>query len=239
MAAPRKIGVMGGMGPEATVLFMARVIQRTRARDDSDHIPMIVDNNTQIPSRIKRLIENQGEDPVPVLADMARKLEAHGAEALAMPCNTAHNYAAEIQQAVKIPLLNMVDLTARHILAEAGREKPVGILASPAIKITGIYDRAFAALGLRSLYPEDQDRILGAIRAIKMSSTDAGARQVFAEACRELHKRGAGMMLVGCSEFSIIADAVPDGLPAVDSVDVLVESTIEFSIPSAANPKET
>ncbi|MBX3453686.1 amino acid racemase [Ferrovibrio sp.] len=230
MTAPRKIGVLGGMGPEATVMFMARVIQHTKARDDADHIPMIVDNNTQIPSRIKRLIEGQGEDPVPTLAAMARGLEAQGAQALAMPCNTAHNYAAEIQAAVRIPLLNMVELTARQILNTAGAGKPVGILASPAIKITGIYDKAFAALGLRSLYPEDQDRILAAIRAIKASSTDAGAREIFADACRELHRRGAGTMLVGCSEFSIIADAVPDGLPAVDSVDVLVNATIGFAL---------
>lgn len=230
MNKPRRIGILGGMGPEATVQFMARVIQRTSAADDSDHIPMIVDNNTQIPSRIRRLIEGQGADPVPALTEMARKLEAYGAEALAMPCNTAHNYAAEIQQAVRIPLLNMVELTARKILQTIGSAKPVGILASPAIKITGIYDKAFAKLGLQSLYPENQDRLLAAIRALKISGADPMPRQVLAEAGRELQALGAGILLIGCSEFSMIADAAPDGIPAIDSVDVLTEASIAFAL---------
>ena len=87
----RRIGILGGMGPEATVLLMSRIIARTPAADDRDHVPLFVDNNTQVPSRIAALIEGTGEDPGPVLADMARRLEANGAEALAMPCNTAHH----------------------------------------------------------------------------------------------------------------------------------------------------
>lgn len=86
------------MGPEATMLLMARVVAMTAAGDDRDHVPMVIDNNTQVPSRIKALIENTGDDPGPVLASMARKLEAYGAEALAMPCNTAHHYASVIDE---------------------------------------------------------------------------------------------------------------------------------------------
>ncbi len=88
---PRTVGILGGMGPEATVLLMQKVIAAVPARDDSDHVPLIVDQNSQVPSRIRRLIEGVGEDPAPVLAAMARRLEAAGAEALAMPCNTAHH----------------------------------------------------------------------------------------------------------------------------------------------------
>ena len=89
----RTVGILGGMGPEATVLLMQQVIAAVPARDDADHVPLIVDQNRQVPSRIRRLIEGTGEDPRPVLAAMARRLQGRGPQALAMPCNTAHAYA--------------------------------------------------------------------------------------------------------------------------------------------------
>ena len=87
----RRVGILGGMGPQATILLMQKVLAAVPAQDDAGHIPLIVDQNPQVPSRIRRLIEGVGEDPGPVLADMARRLVAGGAEALAMPCNTAHH----------------------------------------------------------------------------------------------------------------------------------------------------
>jgi hypothetical protein len=116
---PRRVGILGGMGPEATVLLMSRLIEATPAADDSDHVPLIVDQNPQVPSRIARLLEGRGADPAPVLADMARRLEATGAEALAMPCNTAHYYAPAIRAAVGIPLIDMIGL--RWTLPPHGR----------------------------------------------------------------------------------------------------------------------
>ena len=96
----RRIGILGGMGPEATVALMQRVIALVPARDDADHVPLIVDQNPQVPSRIAYLIEGRGEDPGPVLIAMARRLETAGAEAIAMPCNTAHHWAGAIAGAV-------------------------------------------------------------------------------------------------------------------------------------------
>ena len=84
----RRVGILGGMGPQATILIMQKLIACVSAEDDSDHIPLIVDQNPQVPSRIAHLIEGMGADPGPVLAGMARRLVAAGAEALAMPCNT-------------------------------------------------------------------------------------------------------------------------------------------------------
>jgi aspartate racemase len=103
----RTVGILGGIGPEATVLLMKRLLKAVEAHDDADHIPLIVHQNPGVPSRIRRLIEGTGEDPGPVLAQMARDLQAAGAEALAMPCNTAHAYAPEIMAATPLPFLDM------------------------------------------------------------------------------------------------------------------------------------
>ena len=93
MSAPRRTGILGGTGPEATVLRMARLITATPAQDDADRIPLIVDTNTRVPSRVAALTEGGGTDPAPVLAAMAKRAEEAGAGALATPCDAAHHHA--------------------------------------------------------------------------------------------------------------------------------------------------
>ena len=218
----RRIGILGGMGPEATVLLMSRVIAMTAAADDSDHVPLLVDNNTQVPSRIKALIEKTGEDPGPVLVEMARRLEAAGVAALAMPCNTAHHYASRIQAAVSVPFLDMIELSAEAVRASRkSRGRRIGILASPAVRITGIFDRAFAARGLEAVYPTDQDALLACIRAVKTNGAHAEARSLLKTAALELHGELADALLVACSELSIVKDVIPSDLATVDTIDVL------------------
>lgn len=229
----RKIGVIGGMGPEATLLFMQRVLDATPARDDGDHIPMLIDNNPQIPSRIRALIDGTGEDPAPVLAAMARGLSDAGAEALVMPCNTAHNYTDAIRAAVSIPFLSMVDLTAAAFARALQPGAKVGILASPAIAMTGLYDRALSAIGLTTLYPGDQGAMLQAIRALKISADDAGAHDTVIAGAQDLIDQGADMLLVGCSEFSLISDSIAALHPTIDSLNVLVDHAIAFSTDAA------
>ncbi|UYV36493.1 aspartate/glutamate racemase family protein [Rhodobacteraceae bacterium D3-12] len=122
----KTIGVLGGMGPEATILMMSRLLAATPASDDADHIPLLVDSNTQVPSRIAHLIEKTGEDPTPALVAMAQRLAAGGAAFLAMPCNTAHSYYPAIAGSVQVPVLNMVELTADAVV----RTSPKGRSAS-------------------------------------------------------------------------------------------------------------
>src|SRR5436190_10023963 len=103
-ASEKIVGVIGGMGPEATVEFMRRLVAAVPAKDDADHLHVIADNNPKIPSRIKALIEGGGEDPAPVLTAMAQRLEAAGADFLVIPCNTAHYYLPQIAASVRIPV---------------------------------------------------------------------------------------------------------------------------------------
>lgn len=233
MSRPRRIGILGGMGPEATVLLMRRIIDAVPAEDDSGHIPLIVDNNTQVPSRIRVLIEGTGEDPGPVLAGMARTLERAGAEALAMPCNTAHHYANAIRHAAAIPFLDMIELSADDALRAAGPGATVGVLGSPALRKIGIFDQALAARRLTAAYPADQDGLLAAIRSIKKEGGTAKSRAALETASASLMDAGARVQLVACTEFSIIADAVTDGVTTIDTLDVLVREIVRFATGSA------
>src|ERR1700744_4565014 len=135
-------GVIGGMGPEATVEFLRRIVAATPADDDADPIHVLVDNNPKIPSRLAAIVEGTGEDPLPTLIGMAKGLEKQGAALLAMPCNTAHYYRPRIAEAVSIPVLDMVALSAAAVPG-----KRVGMLASPAVRKVGLYEERLRAAG--------------------------------------------------------------------------------------------
>jgi len=225
----RRVGILGGMGPEATILLQQKIIAGVVARDDADHIPLIVDQNPQVPSRIRHLIERTGPDPAPVLADMARRLVAGGAEALAMPCNTAHHYAPAIRAAVAVPFLDMIALSAAHAAALAGPGGQIGILASPAVRKVALFEPALARYGLTATYPEDEAAMLAAIRQIKSGGPLAPAETTLRRASDELLARGAAVQMIACTEFSLIAGAVSPEAAVFDTLDQLVAGILSFA----------
>jgi aspartate racemase len=225
----RRVGILGGMGPEATVLLMQRLLKATPARDDADHIPLIVDQNPQVPSRIRHLIEGTGDDPGPVLAAMAQRLLAAGAEALAMPCNTAHHYAPAIRKAVTVPLIDMVALSVAKAAALAGKGGTVGILGSPALRKIGLFDRAFTAAGLTPAYVADEDAMLSTIRLIKSQGATAGAKAALLAASDALLSRGATVQMIACTEFSLVHGPTTPGARAFDTLDLLVGGILDFA----------
>lgn len=225
----RRIGILGGMGPDATVLLMQKVIAARSAADDADHIPLIVHQNPQVPSRIKALIEGTGENPGPVLADMARDLERAGAEALAMPCNTAHAYAPDLRAASGLPFLDMIEATAADLYsAGAGR---VGMLASPAVRRAGVFNSAFTNKGLEPVWVEDEDALLGVIRAVKAGRKGAGETAELDRLARGLvDRQGCDHLAVACTELSILRPDLGADLPLTDTLDCLVARIVAFSI---------
>lgn len=219
----KPVGILGGMGPDATVLLMQKVLRAVPAKDDADHIPLIVHQNPAVPSRIAALIDGTGADPAPVLAQMARDLRAAGAMALAMPCNTAHHYAAAIRAATDLPFLNMLELTAQH-LAQIGTTR-IGMLASPAVRITGVFDAAFAEWGLMQVYPADDTPVLDLIRAVKAGQVlDADALRAPALA---LLDQGADHILIACTELSLYTDDLGGDLAWSDSLDCLTRAIVQ------------
>lgn len=233
----RRVGILGGMGPEATILIMQKLLACVRAQDDADHLPLIVDQNPQVPSRIRHLIEGTGEDPAPVLADMARRLVAGGAEALAMPCNTAHHYAPAIRQAVSVPFLDMVALSAEHAASLVKAGGKVGILASPAVRMVGLFDAALAPFGLTAIHAQGEAAMLAAIRQIKAEGPQSAARETLHGASKDLAGRGASVQLVACTEFSLIADSVAQGAETFDTLDLLVGAIRDFATAGVAPKK--
>lgn len=208
-----------------------RVLRATPAKDDADHIRMIVDNNPRVPSRIKALIEGSGESPVPCLQEMARKLAAYGAEILAIPCNTAHTYFEEIQSAVPIPVLHMIDLTAEKVRAANPGLKRTGVLASRAVIINDLYTRAFRRHGIQTLYPapETEERLMEAIKTVKTGQYGPQEQEALRRAADELAARGAEVLIVACTELSLLTAALHPAIPLVDTAQVLAEGIVRIA----------
>ena len=226
------VGIIGGMGPEATVDLMRRIIARTPASDDQDHVHLLVESNPKIPSRIAHLIEGTGADPTPELVRIARNLEAAGATLLAMPCNTAHDYATAIRAAVSIPLLDMVALSAARLQALAPGAR-VGLLASTAVQRTGLYAAALAPLGLTLVPAERQDALMALIRGVKRGATGDAALQALRSFVDELAAR-ADVVLIACTELSVLAAELRPAVPLLDSLDVLTDAILEATLPRRA-----
>lgn len=228
----RTVGILGGMGPQATVLLMQKIISVIPARDDADHLPLIVDQNPQVPSRIRHLLEGGTDDPGRVLAAMARRLQAAGALALAMPCNTAHYYAPQIKAAAKVPFIDMVHLSVAHAQLLAGKGGRIGILASPAVRQVGLFDAACATAGLTTAYARDEGAMLAAIRAIKAGGDLGQARATLLAASADLLADGCTVQMIACTEFSLIADAVAASASCFDTLDELVLGIVAFATDS-------
>lgn len=220
------IGILGGMGSAATIDLMRRVMEATPASDDADHIHLLVDQNPKVPSRIDALIHRTGQSPADELVRMARGLEAQGATTLAIACNTAHGYADEIVRAVAIPLLDMVQLTAEAV---ANRDLPsgtAGMLASTAVLDLCLYEKAFKDLNIKTLYPEQQAEVLRIIRDVKAHGATGRLRREFNDVARALAGRGVDLIVIACTELSLLTDGLDSNIAVIDALDVLVKAIV-------------
>lgn len=225
----KTVGILGGMGPAATVLLMQKIMAATAAQSDADHLPLLVDQNTQVPSRLRHLLDHKGDDPGPVLAAMAARLQVAGADAIAMPCNTAHHFGPAIRAAISVPFLDMVALSVAEAVRLAGSGGTVGILASPAVRRVGLFDVVFARKGLTPVYALDENATLAAIRSLKADGPNDGARTKLAAASADLLAQGASVQMIACTEFSLIPQAVAPDVISFDTLDQLVQAIIAFA----------
>lgn len=226
------IGIIGGMGPAATVDLMQRIIDNTPADDDCDHLHLLVDNNPNIPSRIAALIDKTGLSPAPVMMEMALGLQKQGADVLAIPCNTAHFYHKEVAKAVSIPILNMIDLSANHIKTTYPSYKKVGLLASTALLITKLYEPYCEKHGLELVYPapEDQDKVMNLIKAVKSNQHQPQHVEDYLAVTNNLRVQGADCLLVACTELSVIGFERAPALPHLDALDILVKEIVRIGL---------
>lgn len=229
MSAPTKaIGVIGGMGPAATLDFFERILKRTKASRDEDHLRVIIDNNTKVPSR-DAASKGEGPSPGAALAATARGLQNSGADFIVMACNTAHAYEAEIRAAITVPFLSMIDETVAAV-ADLRPER-VGLLAADPCLRANLYQETFrkAGLNLVLLPPDSQRTLQELINRIKSGDTGDAVRRSMATLAKKLEAQGAEVIVAGCTEVPIVLTADDLDSELINSTDVLVEKAIVFA----------
>lgn len=227
----RVVGVIGGLGPEATLDFFAKVIALTPATTDQDHLHLIINNNPKVPNR-NEAVAGTGPSAGPALAASAATLERAGAEFLVMVCNAAHAFAADIRAAVSIPLVSIIDETVREARQQTPALTRVGVLASSGCLDAALYQEAFAAHQIAVLVPEAAARaqFMALLYAIKSGDKGPAIRQGMQQLADGLIKQGAEQIIAGCTEVPLVLSEADISVPLVNSTDMLVKATIELAL---------
>jgi aspartate racemase len=222
------VGILGGVGPMATVYFMQRVLEMTDAGRDQDHVDMLVWNHASIPDRTAYIVGDSDESPGPVMAEDARQLERAGAKFIALPCNTAQAFQDEVAAAVDIPVIDIVSVTVEAAQAAVPGLTTLGILATDGTLRAQTYHRAAEAAGLAPITPDDV--VQKDVMSMIYDGVKAGMpveRERFDAAVDHLRAKGAGAIVLGCTELSILqTDLRVDEPDVVDSLDALAARTV-------------
>jgi aspartate racemase len=221
------IGVLGGMGPEATIEFFSRIVRRTQAPTEQDHLRILLDNNPKVPPRMPA-IAGEGRSCVPELVKSARALERAGADFIVIPCVTVHYFHAGLQKRTALPVLHIVDETVKRLQARCPAVTRVGLLATTGTIGAGLFQEPLARRGIEVLVPgaKAQKVVTSAIKVIKVEGGSARARGMVRQAADDLLARGAEAVIAGCTEIPL---ALKDGdlpVPVIDSIDCLADAAI-------------
>jgi len=224
-----KLGILGGMGPLATVEFMQKIIARTQANNDQQHIPMLVSNNTQIPDRTAFLIGN-GEDPYPALKQDMEQLQSSGVGCIVIPCNTAHYWYHRLTRDCKVHTISIIDSVADE--AKRRRYHTVGLLATTATMMTGMYQNKLAQLQIDVIETteSEQQAVMEGIYAVK-SGDIARGKQLMLPIFEAMLQRGVEAVIFGCTEIpvALAEQALTQPQQCLDSLDILAEQCIHWA----------
>jgi aspartate racemase len=223
------VGVLGGMGPLATIDFMRKVLDATPAVRDQDHVPMIVSCVPQIPDRTAAF-RGEGGSPLEAIVACGRRLASAGADLIVMPCNTAHLWFDEVQAQLQRPMLHLVDAAVREATALAGPQARVGLLATDATIASGLYINRHPADAspVQWLLPtasEMLEHVMPGIEAVKAGQLAQGQALLVA-AAQALRLRGAAAVVLGCTEIPLVLDAQACGLPVVEAKAALARLVV-------------
>jgi aspartate racemase len=223
------IGVLGGMGPAATVDFLAKLLRLTPAHRDQDHIPVVVVSDPRVPDRVGPIMEGRGPSPLDALCRGIFTLEQAGARCIAIPCHTAHFWYDQMVVSARVPILHIAD-AALADLRHGGADGPVGLLATAATLEAGFYQERLGAAGYACTVPAADvmaSYVLPAIVLVKQDRA-VGAAPLLSRAVDHLIERGARTVLLACTELPLALAAASDPPACLDATDALARACIAW-----------
>ena len=231
MSGEPRLGVLGGMGPAATVDFLQKLIEETPADRDDEHLPVIVYSVPQIPSRPAAIIAG-GPSPLPAMLEGIRVLKSAGAQAIAIPCNTAHYWADALTRDGGLPIIHIADAVRVELAARASRPNTLGLIATKGTIAAGFFQKSLGGDGYRVLLSTEREQdewVLPAIEAVKRNALDV-AHPLAVRAVARLLERGADAVVLACTETPLAISHRPHAVAAqtVDATRALAKGCVEW-----------
>ncbi len=225
------LGIIGGMGPEASAQLYMKIIKKTSVKKDQDHFRIIIDSNPKIPDRTKAIL-GLGESPVPEIVQTAKNLENMGVELACIPCMTSHYFYDEIVKQVKLPIMNALEELNAYLEKNYPSVKKVGVLATTGTKNTKIFDQYLK--GYTMIYPDEtiqEENVMKAIygegTGIKSGVLTGEPVRLLLEAGESLILKGAEVIILGCTEIGLVLNENNLSFPGIDPLNVMAEAMIE------------
>lgn len=225
------IGVLGGMGPVATADFFHKVLVETHASCDEDHVPLLIQSDPRIPPRPAAILHG-AESPLAVLLAGRDRLVNAGAQALAMPCNTAHFWFDDLAKDCPVPFLSIVDASCEELAAKAAPGAQVGVIGTRATLGAKLFEAPLSKLGYTAAQPTEQEMVewvLPGIQLVKAGRTVEGGHLI-EQAVSQLQARGASVVILACTETPLALDAIHSERRAhcIDSTSALARACVKW-----------
>jgi len=224
------VGILGGMGPEATIDMFQKIVDATPAVENEEHLRIIIDNNPKLPSRQDAILRG-GPSPVPEMIKSGKLLADAGADFIILGANTAHWFQPEMQRGVPIPILHIIEETVQYVKTALPEVRTVGILATTGAMKTGMFPKEFEKAGITALTPDEaqQTAVMDAIMDFKRHGSLDGPRKALLDAAGSLKSRGALAIVMGCTEIPIFLKGADAGVPLIDPNIILADVVVHYA----------
>lgn len=223
----KKLGVIGGLGPMATAFFMQMVIEMTEAETDQEHIEMLIHNCPSIPDRTNYILGKSLEDPEKPMIEVGKGLAANGAEIIAIPCITANYFYEQLSREIPVPIINIIEETVKYLVDH--EIHTVGLMATDGTVKSALFQRSLAEADIQVVLPgtEGQQDVMHLIYQ-NVKATKPAEMDRFARVSEELRENGAQVIILGCTELSMIRRDEIIGPGYLDAMQVLAKCSVEL-----------
>ncbi|MCP1103161.1 aspartate racemase [Aequitasia blattaphilus] len=223
----KKLGVIGGMGPEATSYFYEEVIAHTKAHTDQEHINMVILSHATMPDRTKAILTGKSEVLIEKLVKDAKILEKLGVANIGIPCNTSHYFFDQVQQEVAIPIIHMPRESVKSAIRSFDNVRKIGIMGTDGTIEAGVYHKECESLGVLPVSPskERQKDVMSLIYD-DIKSGKKGDKKKFNRAFEELVTKGCDVVILACTELSVFKRNFDVSERCIDAMDTLIYESI-------------
>lgn len=227
-----KVGIVGGIGPEASNKFCELLIKRKSKKTDQENIPFIHLCNPQIPDRTEFIL-GKGENPIPAIIETCLKMEKMGADFLVIPCNTAHCFLSEIQEKVSIPIVDMTKVLMKKIKISAPSIKKIGVLATTGSRTNKLFENYLGSIGIETITPTETEQEELVMEAIYGKKGIKAGRKIYPKkllylAAQKLIGRGAQAIILGCTEIPLVLKQKDFAIKLYDPMEIVAKEIINY-----------